>query len=81
MANSNGVTVTCGPNTFTSDRFNGFTIDELRRDNTVSDILNLSGSESVEVRTPGNDWESVRGTFEVENGDEVRFFRSSGTKG
>lgn len=60
----------------------GRSIAEVLDNDAVCELLNLSGSESAELRSAGDDSYRPVGTDVIlRDGDSVRFNRQSGTKG
>lgn len=79
---SNSVRLEKGANSLELTRVVGYTVGELFDDTVVQDALDLTGDESVEICGSGsNDFESADTDDVANEGDTVRFSRSSGRKG
>lgn len=78
---SNVVSLKNGINQTQGDQWAGMTVEDLRNDPVVEQVLHLTGDESVEVSVNGGGYESVDSDYVVEVGDVVRFGRSAGEKG
>jgi len=60
----------------------GYTVASVRSNPVLTQLLGLNGQETAEVSDDGGDsWRTVTDTFELADGDHLRFTRQSGTKG
>lgn len=75
----NSVRVTNGVRSLSDEDFVGLFVDELVE--SVTDIFQLDGNETVEVRSEGGNFRVVEDDYQLRGGDSVRFARAGGTKG
>ena len=71
-----------GANSVELESVVGTSVRDLFSNETLTEMLNLRGDETVEVSSDeGYSWVNVSSSYYFRDGDEVRFVRSSGTKG
>lgn len=75
----NAVRVSNGVRSLSDEDFVGLFADELR--DAVSDIFQLEGNETMEVRSGDGGYRAVDNDYVFRGGDSVRFSRAGGTKG
>lgn len=73
--------ITYGTNSFNSDNYVGWTVAEFVGNAAIQSLFNLSGDESVEVRSDGGSFRTVSSSYVFGSNDEVQLFRNAGTKG
>lgn len=69
-----------GANNVSSDRYEGWTVGDVRSDSVTADLLNLTGDESASVGS-GADRSTVDDDYVLEAGDVLSFSRQAGNKG
>lgn len=75
----NTVRVSNGVRSLSDEDFVGLFVDELV--DQVTDIFQLDGNETVEVRSENDAYRVVGNEYVLRAGDSVRFSRAGGTKG
>jgi hypothetical protein len=67
---------------FGTNQFDGNSVSQLLENGILGELLNLSGSESVEVRSAdATGFTAVTGSYIVQAGDTVVFRQATGGKG